>query len=463
MNLFSKFTKKYIPRKINNRDRIYFFTFLWYMFYVIFIFYYDTIPAIHSVLALIFPIIILGMISGLKGGIVSSIISGSVIFIKFHYIEHFLINQEISYYAPILITFLVIGIITGLLSNNLRHHNKRLALLYESLRETQSKYEFLYNLIKITSSILDPIELSQKLIELLNISFGYSNITILLADKEYKYLEVVADQDCPEAIPGIKVKFGEGITGVAARDGETIYVPDVSKDNRYIKGYEETKSELAVPIKHKGNVLGVLNLESHEYSAFTNTDIEYMELFADQISISMANARLMQTTWQQAITDELTSLYNYRYFVSILEREVYEAERYNKPLTILILDLDDFKVVNDTFGHPIGDQLLKSVAKIISTSVRKSDIVARYGGEEFGVILPETDKEGGLPVANKIRESIREVYLDLKNFKKTFSLTASIGVASFPDDAYDWKKLIVEADKALYIAKEKGKDMIVCR
>ena len=133
-----------------------------------------------------------------------------------------------------------------------------------------------------------------------------------------------------------------------------------------------------------------------EYSAFSNTDIEYMELFADQISISMANARLMSTTWQQAITDELTSLYNYRYFINILEREVYEAERYNKSLTVLIIDLDDLKIVNDTFGHPIGDQLLKSVAKIISASVRKSDIVARYGGDEFGVILPGTDKEGGL-------------------------------------------------------------------
>ncbi len=228
-------------------------------------------------------------------------------------------------------------------------------------------------------------------------------------------------------------------------------------------GSEKTKSELAVPIKHKGNVLGILNLESPEYSAFSNTDIEYMELFADQISISMANARLMSTTWQQAITDELTSLYNYRYFINILEREVYEAERYNKSLTVLIIDLDDLKIVNDTFGHPIGDQLLKSVAKIISASVRKSDIVARYGGDEFGVILPGTDKEGGLTVANKIRENIKAIHLDMENIKNRLLLTASIGIASFPDDANNWEKLVVEADKAMYIAKEEGKDMVVCK
>ena len=457
MNLSSKRTIKHFLSKKNNK--VFLLISLWYIFYLVFIFYYDPIPAIYSVLALIFPIIILGMINGLKGGIISSIVSSAVIFVKFFYNEDVILSQEI---IPIAITFLVIGFITGLLSNNLRYHNKRLALLYESLRETQSKYEFLYNLIKITSSILDPIELSEKLIELLNISFGYSTISILLVDEEHEHLEIVADQNRPGIISK-KIKLGEGITGIAAQDGKTIYVPDVSKDKRYIMGSEKTKSELAVPIKHKGNVLGILNLESPEYSAFSNTDIEYMELFADQISISMANARLMSTTWQQAITDELTSLYNYRYFINILEREVYEAERYNKSLTVLIIDLDDLKIVNDTFGHPIGDQLLKSVAKIISASVRKSDIVARYGGDEFGVILPGTDKEGGLTVANKIRENIKAIHLDMENIKNRLLLTASIGIASFPDDANNWEKLVVEADKAMYIAKEEGKDMVVCK
>ncbi|NPV42880.1 MAG: diguanylate cyclase [Firmicutes bacterium] len=445
--------------------RIYFFIFLWYIVYLLFIAFYEPVFAMHMILN--FPVIISAMVGGLKAGLISALISNLIIianlFVKNDLNVFF---EKIIEYIPLLLNFPVVGIITGCLSNNMRHQNKRLKALYENLMETQSKYEFLYNTIKITSSILDIKELSEKLIELIDVSFGYSAIAILLVDEKNEYLEIVSLRHYQEKVkPGFRVKLGQGITGTAAQKGETVLVRDVTKDKRYIGGVEGARSELAVPIKHKGKVLGVLNIESKDLDAFTPKEIRYMELFAEQVSIAIANARLIESAKKQAITDELTNLYNYRYFINKLEKEVYEARRYKRPLTILMIDLDDFKLVNDTFGHPVGDQILKRVAAIICSNTRKSDIVARYGGEEFGIILPETDKQGGFIVADKIRNNISMIDLscgELKNKKnKKIFLTASIGIATFPEDADNWERLIIEADNAMYRAKKQGKNLVI--
>lgn len=442
--------------------RIYFFIFLWYMVYLLFIGFYEPVFAMHMIL--IFPVIISAMVGGLKAGLISALISNFIIIANlFDKNDLNLFFEEIMQNIPLLLNFPVVGIITGCLSNNMRHQNKKLKDLYENLMEAQSKYEFLYNTIKITSSILDINELSEKLIELIDVSFGYSAIAILLVDEKNEYLEIVSLRHYQEKIkPGFRIKLGQGITGTAAQKGETILVRNVTKDKRYIGGVEGARSELAVPIKHKGKVLGVLNIESKDLDAFTPKEIKYMELFAEQVSIAIANARLMESAKKQAITDELTNLYNYRYFINKLEKEVYEAQRYKRFLTVLIIDLDDFKLVNDTFGHPVGDQVLKKVAAIICSNIRQSDIAARYGGEEFGIILPETDKQGGFIVADKIRENISMIDLswgELKN-KKLF-LTASIGIATFPEDADNWERLIVEADNAMYKAKKRGKNLVI--
>jgi len=462
MDLLSRPKKNRLLKKIKTPYLITTLIYVLYFFFIIF-YSYKTYE-IHFALVLIFPIITLGFIEGLKGGIVASGISSIMLFIQYYYIGLSRSNyQSIPCYLSFFITFSVIGILTGFLSNKLREQNRHLSFLYNNLRETQNKYEFRYNLVKITSSILDPIELSKKLVELLDISFGYSIITIFLADSKHEFLNIAAYQKGAQSLPIERIKFGQGITGMSAKYGKTIYVKDVTKEKNYIMGYKSTKSELAVPIKQNENVLGVLNLESDKYSAFTDVDIEYMELFADQVSISMANAQLMRSTWELSITDELTSLYNYRHFTNMLERKIDEARGYNRDLTILIVDLDDFKIINDTYRHPTGDKLLKKVGKVLLESVRISDVVARYGGEEFGIILPETDKAGGLLVANKIRGNIKGINIKAENGNNMFPLTVSVGIASYPHDASHWRKLVTEADKALYTAKGLGKDMVICR
>lgn len=159
--------------------------------------------------------------------------------------------------------------------------------------------------------------------------------------------------------------------------------------------------------------------------------------------------------------DELTDLFNYRYFNQTLEKEIQRRERYKRPLTLMMLDLDNFKSTNDTFGHLVGDLVLKQAASLIKKNTRGCDLVARYGGDEFSVILPETTEEEALIVAKRIREAIDEYDFKTLEGKSISDLSVTIGLSSLPDKSKDKKELIDTADSALYKGKTTGKNRVV--
>ncbi len=159
-------------------------------------------------------------------------------------------------------------------------------------------------------------------------------------------------------------------------------------------------------------------------------------------------------------TDGLTDLYNQRFFHQLLESEISRAKRFRQSLCLLMLDIDNFKVYNDTNGHPAGDQALKQLAWILNKSVRSCDMVARYGGEEFVVIAPQTDLEGGKILATRLNRLVKEAKFDKEEVLPQGRLTVSIGVASFPDQASDKRDLIEKSDQALYRAKAGGRDKV---
>jgi diguanylate cyclase (GGDEF)-like protein len=163
-----------------------------------------------------------------------------------------------------------------------------------------------------------------------------------------------------------------------------------------------------------------------------------------------------------AITDGLTELYNHRHFKDVLETELTRAERYNRPLCLLMLDVDRFKDYNDTYGHPAGDVVLKSLAELITARLRDVDSSARYGGEEFAILLPETDKKSAELVAEDIRAQVENYPFKGRETQPEGKLTVSIGVAEFPGDSPDSASLIQRADEALYRAKSEGRNKVVC-
>ncbi len=165
-------------------------------------------------------------------------------------------------------------------------------------------------------------------------------------------------------------------------------------------------------------------------------------------------------TKRLSITDELTDLFNYRHLQQRLDDEIHRAERYGKRLSFLMLDIDDFKRVNDTHGHRVGDQVLSVVGQVLKATVREVDIVARYGGEEFSVILPETDAPGAFIAAEKVREAVSLHRFRDADDEPIIHVTISIGLASFPSHATDKESLLRAADDALYHAKATGKDRV---
>jgi diguanylate cyclase (GGDEF)-like protein len=225
------------------------------------------------------------------------------------------------------------------------------------------------------------------------------------------------------------------------------------------------RSWLLVPLVLKDEVLGALALvETEKERRFTEEEISFAQGIAEQVTAAMANARLHRMMEQQAITDGLTGLCNHRHFYTRLDEEVARGARYRHSVAMLMIDLDDFKKVNDACGHLAGDEVLRRVAAMLTASTRQgTDLVARYGGEEFAVVLPNTlagsenNPDGALATAARMRRAVAQVTVPVPSVR----LTASIGVAVCPDTAADVRELVHQADEALYRAKSGGKNRAV--
>ena len=180
-----------------------------------------------------------------------------------------------------------------------------------------------------------------------------------------------------------------------------------------------------------------------------------MTSLANQAAIAIDNAKL----YELATKDGLTKLYINRHFMTLLENEVRRCSRYKHNMSVIMLDIDDFKLINDNCGHLVGDQILREVSNQILTTVRKIDVAARYGGEEFVILLPETTKEGAGIIAERLRKNIANLRVNT-NDDKVVTTTVSMGISQFPNDGATAEEMIESADKALYHSKRNGKNVV---
>ena len=255
-----------------------------------------------------------------------------------------------------------------------------------------------------------------------------------------------------------KIKVGEGIAGTVFVEKKSIISNLGQNDPRFIDNGQElnVNSLLCVPLIAKGEPIGVINITNKlNGKLFNKQDLEFIEALANQAAIAIDNAKL----YELATKDGLTKLYIYRHFYTLLENEIKRSSRYNHEMTLLMMDIDNFKSVNDTYGHPVGDQVLREIASCISQTVRKIDIASRYGGEEFTVILPETNISDAKIIAERIRKNISNIKINVKD-EICIRPTVSIGMSEYPSCALDEQTLIELADVALYSAKNNGKNII---
>jgi diguanylate cyclase (GGDEF)-like protein len=219
-------------------------------------------------------------------------------------------------------------------------------------------------------------------------------------------------------------------------------------------------SAMCVGMKAEGKTLGVLHVWSERPNAFREEDQQLALAFADQVGLAIQRALLFEEINRLAITDPLTGVFNVRRLELSLTDEMNRGRRYKRPVSFLMIDVDDLKSYNDTLGHQQGDIVLSQIASIVDSTTREVDKVFRYGGDEFCVILPETDTGEATVVAEKLRRAVAEFHFSGEEKIPSGNITISIGVASFPKDSEEEGSLILKADLALYAAKQKGRNAV---
>jgi len=289
--------------------------------------------------------------------------------------------------------------------------------------------------------------------------------SLLMVDEQKDELYfAIAVGDAAETLKTVRLKVGEGIAGWVARNGESLIVPDVYNDPRFSKRIDEmtkwkTRSIICVPLQSKHRVLGVIQLINCAMESFGEQEMFFLHALCDYAAIAIDNARAVEKIQELTITDDCTGLYNARHLYKTLEAEVYRSARFGYEFSVIFMDLDNFKMVNDTYGHLVGSKLLQEIGFKVKSQLRLIDYAFRYGGDEFVILLPQTEKNSALVVAKRLQEMMRRTQF-LTDEGLNLNVRCSMGLATYPEDAKSSHEIIRQADEMMYMVKNSSRDNI---
>ncbi len=294
---------------------------------------------------------------------------------------------------------------------------------------------------------------------------GADAAAVYLLDRDRWVLRLAQSQGRPADAVTPEIGLADPLLGRAFSEGtalEEVAGPGAPAPSRWLVGASaRVSTQAAIALRAGGEPIGVLVLGWSAKRDLEASEVERLRVMADQSALSLQNALLHAELEQLSVTDRLTELFNQGYLRQRLEQELGRAERFGHPLSVIMLDIDDFKALNDRYGHLVGDEVLKAVSVLIRQNLREMDVAARYGGEEFVVLVPETPAEGARAVAERIRQSVA-AHVFLRDEAGTdVHTTVSVGVAAFPGSGRSVESLIHAADEAMYLAKRAGKDRVV--
>jgi diguanylate cyclase (GGDEF)-like protein len=322
-------------------------------------------------------------------------------------------------------------------------------LFAEELRRSR-QLAFLNSISKTAISSEDAEQMLADIVAEIQKTFRFDHIGIGILDYVTKEIEIRAEAGSTAQAKGKRIPLGAGVVGRVARSNERALVQKA--DEGHVPGIlPESRTVLCIPITYGESLLGVLNVESREENAFAEQDILIMSTLADLLATALHNAFIFQKLQQQSITDGLTGIKTRRFFWEALTSEWKRASRSGRPFSVVLIDLDKFKEVNDSFGHLEGDLVLARVGRLLEQRCRQSNVVARYGGDEFIILMPETGVEQARSLAERLR-----LWLAQDAMLAEHAITGSFGVASFPAHGFSAEDIIRVADAGMYSAKHAG-------
>jgi diguanylate cyclase (GGDEF)-like protein len=332
----------------------------------------------------------------------------------------------------------------------------RLRLFQRALRSRIERRDALVDILRAVNATLEPTRIAETLVERASTWIPAPCWAVLSADLAGQ-VSVLADQ-------GLQPDMGPAVYAVGAwvmQRGEEFVTADLREDDRITD--RSVATVVAFPLSCRGRRVGaIIGLDREPSSRrpqLTPGVLRAVRVLLEPASVALDNALLLKRAEALSVTDDLTRLYNSRYLNLVLRRETKRASRSGRPLSLLFIDLDGFKSINDTHGHLFGSRALVEAAAVIRSSARETDVVARFGGDEFALVLPDTGGEGAFAVGERIRERIA-AHKFLAGDGLDIHLTASLGVATLPDAAASVEELVQAADKAMYHVKESGKNGI---
>ena len=337
--------------------------------------------------------------------------------------------------------------------------NRRLAARVAQL-------SFLNQLGRDLSSKLDLAELLEQFAERITSDLGVPELAVMLLDERALQLQVARAEGFSGEREVVTAPFDLGAggpTATAVQEKRTVYIPDLAVaaiELAYRGDVPATGALLSVPMVSRGRVIGALNFSSPKAYAFSEEEQLLYATVTQQAALALANAQLFEETLELTVTDGLTGIPNRRGMETRLELEWSRAQRDSASLSLILIDIDHFKIYNDQHGHQSGDDALRRVARLLARSTRKADGVARYGGEEFVVILPRASKKEAVEVARKLRRSVEQADFLRGYLQPLGRVTVSCGVATATEDAESIVGLIEAADRALLAAKRAGRNRV---
>jgi diguanylate cyclase (GGDEF)-like protein len=336
---------------------------------------------------------------------------------------------------------------------------RTLYTLNERTWELESSQTQLSNIYETTRALSGILNLEELLNEILRIAhkifrYKYCNIYLTQSGSEDLFLYASLDNENRHIFKKPE-PFNKNISDLGNLQDTGSMLRRMTRTNK-----EEKSKNIDVPMISRGKVIGIMQVTLDFGSVISTRERRLLMIFANSSAIAIDNSLLHKKTQELTITDELTDLYNFRYFKIRLADELKRADRYRQKLSILMLDLDHFKTVNDQYGHQTGNVILREISNIIKQCIRDVDVVARYGGEEFTVILPQTDREDAEVIAERIRESVAKNHFQNNRGRREIKITVSIGGCTYPDGIHTLEQLLEKADNALYRAKGEGRNFV---